>query len=99
MLLNNPLIRKQSSVIGVILEHIEEHLTMLREIDPMTLELASTGAVSPDTIMASRNPNPVGADMDMPPPSPEMENEMSAMPTEVPAEPLQIESPLNQGVM
>jgi hypothetical protein len=97
MLLNNPLIRRNSNVIGIVLQHIEEHLEILRTGDPMILELAETGTLSPDTVMNSRNPNPVGGAMT--PPSPEMENEMSAEPTNIPAEPLQVESPLQQGAI
>ena len=91
MLVNNPLIRKQSDIVQVVLEHINEHLELLRNGDPITLELGSTGTVSPDTIMQSRQPT-------MPPAEPEFSESLSAEPATEPAQPLDTTiTPLQQG--
>lgn len=92
MLLNNPIIRSDSTITPVILAHIQEHLEMLESGDPAVLQLAMTDTISPESIQKPQQQAPQGA------PLPPME-EAVAGPTEQVAEPAPLVTPLNQGVM
>jgi hypothetical protein len=86
-LLNNPLIRKQNESIILILEHIQQHIGMMKNGDPMLLELAMGDSISKETVKGSGG-QPTG-------------QQMPASPAPSPAQPLptdQTLSPLQQGV-
>ena len=92
MLLNNPIIRRESSIIGIVLAHIDEHLSLIENGDPRVLEMAMSDSLSPDAIMKKSAPAQTGVQ----PPVPNME--MVAEATDQPAQPLPLNTPLNQGV-
>jgi len=94
MLLNNPLIRRDSAVVPIILNHIQEHLSMLENGDPMILELAMSDTISPDNVGKKQQPVDAGS----PPASPMGTMLQAAQPTEKVAEPLPLETPLNGGM-
>lgn len=93
MLLNNPIIRRESGIVGLVLAHIDEHLSLIEQGDPRILELAMSDSLSPESVMKKNTPPETG--MAQPPPNTGME----AQPTEVVAHPLPLNTPLNQGVM
>ena len=93
MLLNNPIIRRESNIIQLVLAHMQEHLDLIEQGDPKILEMAMSDSLSPDTIMKKNAPPQTG--VAQPPPN----TEMAAQPTEGVAQPLPLNTPLNQGVM
>ena len=100
MLLNNPLIRRDGNITAAVLSHIQEHIQMLRDGDPLILEIAMNDEASAETVLNSRNGagGEAGAPAGMPTPpnkqapSRGMQNDpmapMPATPAPRPAEPL-----------
>lgn len=74
MLLNNPIIRRDNEVVRIILQHIQEHLNLLRDSEPMILQIAAGKEL--------QVPQPMGQGI---PPM----NQEPAMPTDEIAEPAQ----------
>lgn len=94
MLINNPIIRRQGQVVEIVLAHIQEHFDLLRDTDPAILEMAMTDKVSSQTVAQSQAPQQNSVQ-----PPPPTASQGAAQPTENVAEPLPLETPLNQGVM